>query len=168
MAHGFSPASLYRSPISPHDSTPPAADVCRSYKTLALAPCSCLEKPTWWLKTAEVYLLPVLGARGLKSRCWQGRTACKGSGGGSSVLSQLLVAPGLQEGGFRGLWPHHSMSNSTSTWPSLCIVSFSVSYHDTCYSIQGPYGRPHLEIFNSATSARTLFTNNITGSRVRT
>lgn len=121
---------------------------------------------TWCLKTIEIFLLAVLDARSLSSRCWQGHTPSK-------ALAETLSLPFLASRGSKCPWPmaYDCMTTTSAlafTWPSLLLLVslFCVSLLRTLvieYRTQPGYPEWfHLQIFNFITSPKTLFPNKVT------
>lgn len=103
----------------------------------------------------------------LKSRCQQGHTFSLGSWGKSCSL--LLLTSGGET--FLGLWPHHPVSASEVTWPSLLSVkSLCLSHYlrifETAFgALPGNLGQPsHLKSFNLITSVSSS-AHNVTSYR---
>ena len=115
--------------------------------------------PTGRLKTAEMCCVTVLRARSLKPRWGRGPPPSTGSRGES--LFQLLVAPGFKEGGFLGLWPHHSSlrlplhtasplhllifclisGHVLSLYPGPIQIIQMISSPDSSLHLQGPFSK---------------------------
>ena len=90
-----------------------------------------------WLKTTEIYSLPVLEARNLKSRCQQGLAPSEGSRVGSSL--HLPVSGDCQQSlTFIGFQTHHSnlcLHLHMTLFP-VSVSKFPSSYKDISHWIR--------------------------------
>lgn len=115
--------------------------------------CGCHNKRSqnWWLKAAETYSPVVVGARSLKSSCWQGHAPSEASRGASFPTSLASLA-GVH------VTP---VSAPVFKWPCPLSESSLLSLIRTL--VIGPGARQRAQdcLFIS-TSARILFPNKIT------
>lgn len=89
-----------------------------------------------WLTAIQIYSLPVLEARGLKSRCQQGWFPWESLGLNLSRASLPAGAGWLATLVLLGLELYQS---SVVTWPSLHVLSLTQPfYKDTSHGINGP------------------------------
>lgn len=111
-----------------------------------------------WLKTTEIFSVPVLEARSPNSSCWQGCFPSE-----DSREEDILVFS-------KFWWPKCSLASrrktsiSTFTRPSPLSVSSSASQRTPGIGFRAHLchpGCPHLEILKRITSAKTSSPNNI-------